>query len=124
MASVTLTEIWLHDASDPDSYVRLPLQEIAEQSQSHVEVREFAGGVLRTITRPIRRVSYPVRLVQVPSATVETLRGWEGTTLMLRDVRGRLVFGVFAGLEVSDWRGEGSHDVQFTFQTVTHSVEV
>ncbi len=124
MASVELTEAWIHLGSDLSVFVSHPLREIRETSTSQTQVRTYAGGVQRLITGPARPQTFEVSLVRVPAAMVDVLRGWRGTLLLLRDVRGRTIWGAYQSLQIADWRGEDSHDVAFTFQTVTHSIEV
>lgn len=124
MASVELTEAWIHLATDLSVYITHPLRDIREVADSRSEVRTYAGGRRRLITGPARPSAYDVSFVRLPSAKLQTLRDWRATLLLLRDYQGRAIWGSYRTLQVVDWRGEGSHDVSFEFTQVTHSEAV
>jgi hypothetical protein len=121
--SVTLDRVFLHDSDDLSSYVAFFSSDRADIRERDAEVRTYAGGRRRVITRVARRQELPVTLRLVDDASLDVLDGWLGHVLMLRDHLGRLVFGTYKALSVVDHK-DGSHDVSFSFEDVTVSIEV
>lgn len=127
MAEVTLTDLWLHQATDLSTYIQLPLNKLAAmESEVAGTVRRYAGGRLRFIRKPGDKDSINVSLVMVPLATVETMNQWAGELLMYRDPKGRKIFGTYRGLSVSEQAGpvEYVRGVSFRFEEVSETEEV
>lgn len=104
MASVTLTELWVHLDSDPSRFVRAPLSALSEQRPAPAEAREYAGGVVKIIRRPTRRRSFTARLEVLPRADADQLAEWTGETVIVRDPRGRLLKG-FISVSIDELPG-------------------
>lgn len=119
MASVTLDKLWLHDAADPATYLALPARVPDEVDSAVGEVRTYAGGRQRVVTRAARPRKLNYELIRVSSSDLETLRGWKGTILLLRDYHGRRLWGVYFELGIKNWRGEAAHDVSFDVREVS-----
>lgn len=125
MASVTLDRLWIHDADDLSSYVRFfTAPDRGDDRTQAGEVRQYAAGRQRLITRTGRRKELPVTLRQVTDDDLETLEDWLGSLVMVRDHRGRLMFASYFSLGVTDMRDRSGFDVAVTFIEVTHSIEV
>lgn len=119
MASVTLDRLWLHQADDLDTYLRFFTSDRGDERAVPGEVRVYAQGRRRIITRTGSAQTLTATLRQVTSAELDTLEDWRGDLLMLRDHRGRLVFGTFFDMAVTDYTDRSGYDVAITFQQVT-----
>ena len=125
MASVTLNELWIHDADDLSDYVRVRVSELSAPQEQAGEVREYAGGRRRIIRRKTRRREVSVELSNVDREVLPRLDDWAGRLLMLRDPRGRVMWGSFFSFSVEETRGLRDRvTVGFTFHQVFHDQEV
>ena len=128
MATVTLDDLYLHDASDPSSYVVVSLSGEREQSTKPGEVRRRAGGRLQAVVRDGSFQALDVTAELAGRSDIDQLRSWHeaGTVLLYREPRGRKLWGVVLGLDVSEIAGVGADvaDVSFTFLQVTFSEAV
>ena len=99
MATVTLTfaATWITDLATSAS-VQLLKTARSEQDGIDVQVRPYAGGRLRIISTPKHTRSSALTFQRVSAADVETLRGWRGRILLLRDFQGWRRFGTFADI--------------------------
>ncbi len=120
MASVTLDRVWLHLVSDLGTYEEFYSGKPGDSRESAGEVQAYASGRLRTVTRPLRRQTLAVRLVDVTAAQVDTLDGWQTATLMYRDDAGRVRFGAYFALEVDTYPFGQGYEVSLTLQQVTY----
>lgn len=102
MATVTLSDLWVHDASDLDTFVKVYMGSLTEVSNRAGEVRAYANGVFRAITSGSPARTYSVELPFLSRADLTTLRGWVGRPVMVRDPLGRKVFGTFFSVEASE----------------------
>lgn len=124
MASVDLDRAWVHRTDDLSVYVSSFSAEWDDVEQVDGEVRAYAGGRLRVIRRATQRRTLKVTLRYVPLADIDTLRGWAGDVLMVRDKRGRKMFGTFFSSQVSDLKGLTYADVTLEFQQVSYTEAV
>lgn len=102
MASVTLTQVWVHEGSDLSTSVSFGADSTSESRQVEGQVREYMGGVFRTISRAGTRQSLTIRAPYMTRTDFETLVGWTGTTVMVRDTFGRKLFGTFHGASADE----------------------
>lgn len=119
MASVALTELFLHDAVDPSDYVSLKHSDMQEETTAHGEKREYAGGRERLITRPGESGSYQVSTCPLGYDVIAELRARKGAVVMLRDTRGRLVYGTYFKLAVADLPAMQKGRASFTVETIS-----
>lgn len=120
MPAVTLDRLWLHKADDLDTYLRFFTGPGRDDTRGTAgEVRVYAQGRRRIITRTGSAQALTATLRQVTSAELTTLEGWRGDLLMLRDHRGRLLFGTFFDMAVTDYADRSGFDVALTFQQAT-----
>lgn len=120
MASVDLDRAWLHRTDDLSVYVSAFSADWNDVETVAGEVRTYAGGRMRIVSRPRRQQTLSVTLRYVPLADIDTLRDWAGDVLMLRDKRGRKLYGTFFTSTVKDLKGVAYADVEFTFSQVTY----
>lgn len=124
MASVTLKQTWIHDADDLDTSVRIPWSELTVEPSRQAQVRTYAGGRQRLVTGPARPRTATLTFPLVDRATLDTLEGWCGTRVFVRDTRGRTMFAMYPALRVSERRTDHRPSVSLTLHEITDSVEV
>lgn len=126
MASVTLEDAWFHLASDLATSTTAALTGASESAARPVEVRRYANGRLRQVTRPGVQQTLTVGLELVSRTTIDLLRSWIGLLIVYRDPLGRLVYGVFGDLSVEEVSGaDGTYaNAALTIQQVSDSAEV
>lgn len=127
MASVTLTDLWLHDSTDLTDSIQIPLNTLAEmRGKVEGKVTRYAGGRLREVRRVGDADSYTISLVMVPVATYDKLVGWSGTLLLMRGPKGRLTYGVYHNISGSEQAGPTGYvrSVQFRLDEITKTAEV
>lgn len=122
MAVLVLSKLWVNRL-DTGEAVSAYSQDRAEAHTSDGEVRGYAGGRQRSITREGEAGQFTFTLRRVPLADVETLRTWKGLTVQVRDNRGRKFFGVYFGVPiVKEYRDNlDLYDVTIELRTVTVS---
>jgi len=94
---VTFAATWITDLATLAS-VQVFKTDRTEQDALDVQVRPYAGGRRRIISTPARVRSSALTFQRVSAADVETLRGWCGRLLLLRDFQGWRRFGTIAGI--------------------------
>jgi len=129
MASVTLTSVWIHDASDygANNYVKLD-DAIGLDVSAAVSgnVFEFSTG-RRWISSSVNWQDIDIVAVHVLRTDVDTLQGYIGRLLILRDPTGRQVWGIASELSIKESaETELSHvnEISFTFEETLGTVEV
>lgn len=120
MAVLTLSGVHIARVADLSTVVRLNAGVELEQSGGRM-VRRVSGanGRQRSIRRPGRAISLSVTAPRIDRTTRETLEAWEGDTCLLRDGRGRVVFGFYAEPDFEELPGPPLCDVQLLFQSLT-----
>lgn len=88
------------------------------------DFRRYAGGRIRLITRVGTDHSVSVSITHADRATRETLTALAGQTILLRDGRGRCVYGSFLTLDVQETQGLPYCDLGFTLSEITTDVEI
>lgn len=123
--NVTLDDVWIHKGDDPSTYVRCSYTRPARENVDREgEVRRYAGGRFRSIAQVGRRKEVTFTLTWVSNADFDTLASWAGDLVMVRDARGRLVWGVYQSADINDRRAYKEGDVTLTVTEVTHDEEV
>lgn len=128
MASVTLEDLFLHEADDNSIFITAVLTGEHERTSKPGEVRRYAGGRLRSVTRAGSSQTLDVELRLADRADVDQLRAWveTGTQLMYREPLGRKLWGAVFGLDVKELPGVGGDvaDVSFTFEQTSFTEAV
>lgn len=124
MASVTLSKVWLTEATDPTVAVSFYSSDAKDDRAVAGEVRRMANGRLRVVTRAGQAQTLGRTARSLSGAQVAQMEAWCGTVLLLRDVWGRRTFGTFFALSVSDAQDRSGQDVAFTFQQVSYDEAV
>jgi len=123
MAVVLLETAWVNLASDLSQSLALWSADWSDDRSIPGGVRTCAGGRRRVVSRVGKLRNLSVTFPVLTGAQVETLVGWAGQTVLLRDKRGRLVWCVYFSASVSD-RRDGTYDVTVPVAEVTHSAAV
>ena len=120
MAFVTLTHLWIHLDSDRSQYVRFDgFTTEGETSERLGRLWEGAGGNSRIIRRPNKRVTLNLAFPSVPREDALQVKSWEGEVVLLRDPRGRKMWGTFFAVTIDERHGPLNPNVSFTFQQLT-----
>ena len=117
MASVTLGDFWLNLASDPSQFVVIRRAASTWSTSQSGEVRQYASGRLRTISRGGRTGQTTAHVRTTDMALIATLTDWIGQTVCVRDERGRKAFGVYFDVPQTD---DVARRVEFDL-TITHT---
>lgn len=123
MAEVELDDLWLHTASDLSDYLMLELNGEVEDTSKQAVARRYANGRVRMIASAGTFARLDLRLEQVELPDVATLRSWVGTELLLREPRGRVMFGFYDSIRVEEVAAVGLAQVSLTFQEITGTIE-
>lgn len=103
MASVALDTVILASVADLSRIVRLDVSALSEDDAVDGETRTYASGRVRSITRAGRRRTVPLTFDLVQDrATLDLLRSWAGTTVLVRDPYGRKLYAVYHSLSVKE----------------------
>lgn len=128
MASVTLEDLWLHEAADNTVSITAIVTSLDEAANVAGEVRRYANGRLRAVSRTGLARTLDVGLELADRDNVDQLRTWveDHTLLMLRDPLGRILWGRIFGLSVSEIAGAdvAFADASFTFNEVSYDESV
>lgn len=125
MASVQLEGVMLAPVSDLSAAVMLDVSSLEEDDDLDGEVRTYAGGRRRSITRAGRPRSFTLQFDVVQDRPLlDTLRGWKGQPVLARDPYGRKVFGVYYRLPISERIPVDVVTVQMVLTEITFSEAV
>jgi len=125
MPTLTLDSLYVHDAADPDDFLTFDYSTSTEANVVDAVVQRMANGRLRAISRP--GLSRPITFTCLfpTRADTDALREWTGTTVMVRDQRHRVVWGVFRQLDVVETlHRDEPQSLSFTLEPVTFDEEV
>lgn len=89
--------------------------------QSAGAVQPFAGGRFRSITTEGVSGTQTFMLRDVTDTQLATLQSWIGETVLVRDNRGRRMFGTYYEVAYSDGNTFGYYDVQLSVSEVTYN---
>jgi len=123
MAVLNLETAWVNLASDLSQSLALWSADWSDGRSVPGDVRTYAGGRRRVVSRAGKLRNLSVTFPTVTGAQVETLVGWAGQTILLRDKRGRIVWCVYFSVSVSD-RRDGTYDVTVQVAEVSGSAAV
>jgi hypothetical protein len=125
MASVDLMGVYIAPADDLEDILILNASvKLSDRPAVQGEHREYAGGRWRTIRRPGTTNTVSVSITRASRDQREALAELAGQTLLLRDGRGRFVFGDFLDLPAEESPGLPFSKVSFTLFQTTHDIEV
>ncbi len=124
MASVTISKLYIHSASDFSDYLELSVSGITPDLQKHVTHAEYAGGRVRVKTRPGQRFRVGYDLPFLTRAEREALTERAGQAVMVRDPVGHKFFAVMPDLSGDFFRARTDSKASVTFEEYTSTEEV
>ena len=124
MASVDLTELWVHDATDLDDFRRFESLGESVTPSRRVEVREYAGGRTRAITGPARPVIGDWDVSLFDGEDLDWLESVLGALVLVRSPSGRNIWGVVADIPHIHVRKGQHFEGTITVQQVTFDESV
>lgn len=125
MAGVTLVDLHLADADDPSDQLVLLTSAPTWSPAADVEIRRLASGRRRIVRRPGNDEALDLEL-EVTDDQLVQLDQWKGRRLVLRDISGRVLWGMYEDFQARPFGGVlvDRYDVSLTFRSVTGTVEV
>lgn len=127
MATLTLTEVWLHQASDPTTVIKLEdATGIDLTGAISGNIFEFATG-RRWVTTGVTWQSIAITALYVDRDDSITLQDWVGNLLVMRDPTGRQIWGIYDSISIKEKADTDLADVNkidFTFEEVIGDEEV
>lgn len=124
MASVTLTKLYVHDYADVTDYDSFAYAGFSESTRKVGRVRRLAGGRLVLRTEPGTEGRHRIDFTNLTGDEVELLRARIGTHVVVRDMRGRLIYGTYFDVDVDDRPENDYRNAQIMVETVTGTAEV
>lgn len=91
------------------------------QYSQNGNVEQFAGGRFRSIATEGVRGQQTFTLRDVTESQLATLQAWIGQTVLVRDTRGRRMFGTYYTVTYSDRMSTTYYDVSITLNEVTYN---
>ncbi len=120
MANVRSGDLWIHVAEDPAIFLRFSGRGSISRSRAKPgRVGLYAGGRRRLVTRPGQVPGYDLTLVDVETPQVETLEGWTGQLVLVRDPVGTVIHGVYFSMDANPAFPIGRWGVSLDVEHVT-----
>ena len=119
--SVTLSTVWINLASTLSNYQSFPLMSALEVDTNQPgEVRTYAGGRLRLVTTAGVARTATLTLPECSRDQINWLQSVVGLTVLVRDDRGRKIWGTFLSPKVSENQYNTTGDVTLTIIEITY----
>ncbi len=121
MTTLTLEDAWISLASDLSQSVTMELTGQSNMPSRPVEVRRYAGGRTRVITRPGVKKAINANFELANRADMLILEDWIGLPVLYRDPVGRRLWCVFGAVDESEIPGASldTVNVNLTLQEIT-----
>lgn len=123
MASIALTRTWVTLATDLTTSVQVDASDRSRTQSIQGEIRVYGGGRLRFAGQAGQQATVPLTFRTNDRTLIDTLTGWIGETVLIRDPRGRAEWCVFTSIAEQDLTS-GWTEVQISFERVTYSIAV
>jgi hypothetical protein len=125
MATLLLSKTWINLFTTGASVTAWRSGGDGDAQASAGEVHTYAGGRQRAITAEGAQATWSFTLVGMTVAATDTLRSWMGQTVVVRDNRGRRLFGVLFECPRTPWKEQlDTYDVEVTIRGVDATEEV
>ncbi len=124
MAAIRLDRVHLNRAADLTDGVSFLSRDRSDNRTLAGEVRAYAGGRLRVVTRPLRTTAIGLTAVHIDAVRLTWLEDRLGEVLLFRDHRGRRVWVAAFGVQVEDVKSAPLVNVSLSLQQVTHQEAV
>ena len=126
MTSIAIDAAWFNLASDLTQSITMVLTGESDVTSRPVDVRRYAGGRVRSVTRPGTTKLLSLSFELADRADMYQLEDWLGSTVLYRDPRGRRLWGVFGAVDEGELPGVGEDtvNVNLTFTQTTFDESV
>lgn len=121
MATITLGQTYINLLSTGEYVSAFTSRGRQRSYQGRGNAEGFAGGRYRSISEEGVAGSQTFTLRDVTVTQLDTLISWIGQTVLVRDNRGRRMFGTYYNVSYNDRMLQGYHDVQITLSEVTYN---
>ncbi len=120
MATLYLDKTWVTNHVTGATVAAVRDTDDGDEYSVAARVQTYAGGRQRGITTQGVAGTWSVRLRGVAVADTEKLRTWLGQTVLIRDNRGRKMYGLLSSVPRSTWKEQlDLYDVVVAIQLVT-----
>jgi len=120
MAILYLDKTWITNVATGDTVSGTRDSDDGDEFSVAARVQSYAGGRQRGITTEGVSGSWAPKLRGVTWADTEKLKAWLGQTVLIRDNRGRKMFGLISRLPRATWKEQlDLYDVEVAVQLVT-----
>ena len=122
MTTLALTSTFIAPVSDLSDVLVIDQSDESHVHGARVDVRRYAGGRRRVVSRPGVTGSVSVSYRYLSRADYVALVELLGVTVLFRDQRERAVYGVVADLSASEFNARDLlEDVSFTLTEISFS---
>ena len=120
MAMLDLRHTWINLVATGDE-VHCKTASRSESNESEGDVRTYASGRRRYFSKAGVKESMSFTLVDVTPDDLATLKDWKDDLVLVRDYKGRKMYGTYNSLSVTDSKTAAFHQVVMTVTEVTHA---
>lgn len=121
MVAITLDRTYVSLVNTGQSIAAYTGRGRSRQYTQEGQVERFAGGRFRSIATEGVRGQQTFTLRDVTDTQLATLQAWIGLTVLVRDNRGRRMFGTYYNVGYQDRMSVGLYDVSITLNEVTYN---
>jgi len=122
---IVLSTVWINLASNPSSFQSFPLMSALEvDTMQPGQIRTYAGGRLRLVTTAGVARSATITLPECSRAQINWLQSNAGNIVLVRDDRGRKIWGAFLNPKVVENQYNTNADVTLVINEITYSEAV
>lgn len=119
MASVKLARTWVNLVSTGEAVSAYTGRGRSRSTSKDGDVRKLAGGRYRGVSSRGTKRTQAFMLRDVSPFDITTLEQWIDQTVLIRDNRGRRMFGIFYAVEYSDKMNPQYYDVTLNITEVS-----
>jgi len=120
MVAVTLTRTFVNLVATGESVIAYTGKGRSRAYSQEGDVQRFAGGRFRAISTEGVAGSQTFVLKSVTATQLATLQLWIGQTVLVRDARGRRMFGTYFEVTYADAASNIYYDVSISVKEVTY----
>ena len=120
--SVTLATVWINLAANASNYQTFPLMSLLDvETVQPGSVRDYAGGRFRLVTIAGVARKATITLPECPRDQINWLQSNVGNVVLVRDDRGRKIWGAYLNPKVNENQHNGNGDVMLVIDEITYS---
>lgn len=120
MASVKLLQTWVTLVATGQSVKGYTARGRSREASREGETRRMAGGRFRAVGTLGTRRAQQFALRDVSMSDIETLEAWIGQLVLVRDNRGRRMFGTYWAVPYTDRQDPNYYDVALNVTEATY----